>query len=332
MCLAKKTLLFFTVFALISYFSVGFDHGNVLLLDHLNINHEKSRHDLVKAFYFDILGLSVDPRKAENVAKGRKTLWANAGITQFHLPEATTAQVFDGVITLSYGSDNDLLKVENNLKQAPKFLESGGYFSWMNIEGGKIRCVDPWGSSFLLIVNPGAKDERGVQPGEPSVPLAMSDLCINIPRDSSIEGIVRFYEYTFGAPCVAKNLDECQIAVSPQQTLSFKRVLNDRIVEHSDLRTDENGISNYGAHISMYVNDLPFSYKRAAELGCTFVNHRFKRQAFSLDEAIEQCMFRVLNIVDPIDLDAGPIIRLEHEVRSTKTKEGTKYKSCPFYV
>lgn len=70
--------------------------GQVLVLDHLNINHEKSRHDLVRAFYYDMLGLVPDPRKAENMEKGRKTLWANAGITQFHLPEAEKAQVLDG--------------------------------------------------------------------------------------------------------------------------------------------------------------------------------------------------------------------------------------------
>ncbi len=63
------------------------------MLDHLNINHESGRHDLLKKFYFDILGCSVDPRKEENLAKGKKTLWANAGINQFHLPEAATAQV-----------------------------------------------------------------------------------------------------------------------------------------------------------------------------------------------------------------------------------------------
>lgn len=69
----------------------NFTPGNVLLLDHLNINHEKSRHDLLRAFYFDTLGLAIDPRKTENLEKGRKTLWANAGITQFHLPGQSMA-------------------------------------------------------------------------------------------------------------------------------------------------------------------------------------------------------------------------------------------------
>ena len=80
----------------------AWDFNNVLVLDHVNMNHEKGRHDLVKAFYFDVLGLTADPRKAENLELGRKGVWANAGITQFHLPEADAAQVLDGSITLVY--------------------------------------------------------------------------------------------------------------------------------------------------------------------------------------------------------------------------------------
>jgi hypothetical protein len=40
-------------------------------------------------------------------------------------------------------------------------------------------------------------------------------------------------------------------------------------------------------------------------------------------------MFRILDVVDPQDVGAGPIIRLEHEVRSVTKADGTKYKSCP---
>ena len=55
-----------------------------------------------QAFYFDLLGLTADPRKAENIAKGKKTLWANAGIAQLHLPEgAPNAQPLDGRLTLA---------------------------------------------------------------------------------------------------------------------------------------------------------------------------------------------------------------------------------------
>ena len=49
--------------------------GNVLIVDHLNINHEKSRHDLATAFYSGVLGCVADPRKAENLEAGKGTLW-----------------------------------------------------------------------------------------------------------------------------------------------------------------------------------------------------------------------------------------------------------------
>lgn len=71
---------------------------NVLVLDHLNLNHERGRHDLVNAFYFETLGCVPDPRKAENLKLGRKGVWANAGMHQFHLSEGATAQVFDGEV------------------------------------------------------------------------------------------------------------------------------------------------------------------------------------------------------------------------------------------
>jgi hypothetical protein len=78
-------------------------YGNILILDHLNINHEMGRHDWLKDFYFDSLSCAVDPRKEENLLKGTKTLWTNIGAHQFHLPEGKpVAQVLDGVVTLEF--------------------------------------------------------------------------------------------------------------------------------------------------------------------------------------------------------------------------------------
>ena len=51
--------------------SVGLQTNNILILDHLNINHEKGRHDLLKAFYFDVLKCAVDPRKWQALRSAR---------------------------------------------------------------------------------------------------------------------------------------------------------------------------------------------------------------------------------------------------------------------
>lgn len=80
----------------------------------------------------------------------------------------------------------------------------------------------------------------------------------------------------------------------------------------------------------MYVADLSATYQRAAELGVAYVNPRFSRRAYTLDQALQDCMFRCLNIVDPENVQDGPILQLEHEIRSVVKVDGTKYKSCPF--
>ena len=65
----------------------GLETANrVLLLDHININHEKGRHDTLKAFYFDFLGCAIDPRKHENYLAGTKTVWANIGASNSFVP------------------------------------------------------------------------------------------------------------------------------------------------------------------------------------------------------------------------------------------------------
>lgn len=121
--------------------------NNILILDHLNINHEKGRHDWLKAFYFEILGCAIDPRKEENLLANRKTLWANCGSQQFHLSEGSPdAQVFDGVVTLSYES---LSSVKQRLAYVPAVLDSSK-FSWKLVHEG-IFVTDPWGTKFMLI-------------------------------------------------------------------------------------------------------------------------------------------------------------------------------------
>ena len=99
---------------------------------------------------------------------------------------------------------------------------------------------------------------------------------------------------------------------------------------YSELGEDEEGRpTNGGVHLSMYVDDLGAVYDRADALDLAFVNYRFKRRALTKDEALEQCMFRVLDVVDPLAPDAGPIVQIEHEIRSCVKPDGSKYKSCP---
>jgi hypothetical protein len=313
--------------------------GGILILDHLNINHEKGRHDWLNAFYFHFLKLAVDPRKEDNVKAGKKTVWANAGAQQFHLPEGQPdAQVFDGLIVLVYP---DLAALKGRVQLAQENLK-GSKFSVMETREA-LLVTDPWGSRFRL--EQGSEEEhrdhRGRQPGGMSECLAMRDLTVFTPASARLEGIARFYQHVFGAPTtLSLDNQQCVVSVGPKQTLTFqkKQDVIAGAAHHTDLRQENiespDGYpafpSNYGPHVSMYVADLTPCYQKAQELGLAYVNPRFKRRAYNLEQAIDDCMFRCLDIVDPERPEEGVLLQLEHEVRSVVTRDGSLYKSCPF--
>mmetsp|Transcript_13732 Transcript_13732/g.20983 ORF Transcript_13732/g.20983 Transcript_13732/m.20983 type:complete len:375 (+) Transcript_13732:134-1258(+) len=306
--------------------------NNILILDHLNINHEKGRHDLLKAFYFDFLKCAVDPRKEENLASGRNTLWANIGSNQFHLPEGKPeAQVFAGEITLAYKDIQPLLA---RVPEAERKLQGSKFQVTHSKNCNFLLVTDPWGTKFRIESKPGAVDTRGSQDGAPSEGLSMTDLTVYVNNDANFAGIARFYEVVFGAEVQVHESKSVKVQVGPFQTLTFKGCSaadHDIDIAHDDLIESEEGISNFGPHVSMYIADLRSSYKKADALGAIYVNPRFKRRAYTMNEAIDQCMFRCIDIVDPDEPAAGPIIKLEHEVRSVIKRDGSKYKSCPFY-
>lgn len=308
--------------------------GDILILDHLNINHEQGRHDWLKAFYFDFLGCVVDPRKAENLANGRKTLWANIGAQQFHLPEGKPdAQVLEGVITLAFPDISAIAEKSNGAKEQ---LEESKFKMLQAMD--RLIVTDPWGTQFHLVQGQ-CRDERGEQDGGTSAGLALQDLTIYTPPRCNIAGIARFYQHVLNAPVLEVSHDCCVVSVGPRQTLTFASHPEGRAVVHDDLLDEQfdspegtpTYLSNYGPHVSMYIKDLPTAYHKAEKLGVAYVNPRFKRRAYTLAEAVDDCMFRFLDIVDPEQPEAGAILKLEHEIRSVIKRDGSMYKSCPFY-
>eukprot|EP00534_Pseudo-nitzschia_fraudulenta_P004581 CAMPEP_0201118970 /NCGR_PEP_ID=MMETSP0850-20130426/3156_1 /ASSEMBLY_ACC=CAM_ASM_000622 /TAXON_ID=183588 /ORGANISM="Pseudo-nitzschia fraudulenta, Strain WWA7" /LENGTH=413 /DNA_ID=CAMNT_0047384487 /DNA_START=139 /DNA_END=1380 /DNA_ORIENTATION=+ len=341
------------------------NNNNILILDHINTNHEKGRHDWLKAFYGkSFLGCAWDPRKIENLEKGRKTLWANIGAHQFHLPEGSPdAQVLDGVITVVHPSLEKLLEKEASIRAASRDDDDNdasclneSSFGVAAEEGGGAALVvtDPWGTVFRVVEEGehGNSDERGSQPGDDSVGTAVSDVTIHVPLGANLAGIGRFYQEILGAELAGGDDDSSvRIKMGPYQTLTFVPKESVGVDTHVDLRESapkEGGegagaalsaeqsagtsteLGNYGVHLSLYVADLPSCYQRARALGLAYVNTRFSRRAYTLEEAVADCMFRCLDIVDPASPEEGVILRLEHEVRSVVKKDGSKYKSCPF--
>jgi len=324
------------------------------------MNHQKGRHDQLKAFYFDYLKCGIDPRKVENMEKGRQTLWANIGAQQFHLPEGKPdAQVFKGEIRLCFDR-NDVHKLIQDYHESDiQNILKDSLFDLTEVSSDEIRVTDPWGSQFTIVASDKVKDERGVQDnyGDASRGRCMDDLTFYTPANANIAGIARFYEQVLDTPILELCCDEklgggrCVTSMGPYQTLTFQSKESeenagtgiddtDDANMHVDLRDEPESnppdqryyASNYGPHVSIYIRDIRGTYKRAEELGITYVNPRFKRRAYSEEEAVKDCMFRCLDIVDPEDVEAGAILRLEHEVRSVLKGDGGLYKSCPFDI
>jgi hypothetical protein len=340
--------MFYKLLSVVSLFSMLFESmafsvpfKNVLILDHLNINHEQHRHDQLKAFYFSFLQCAIDPHKKENLEKSRKTLWANIGAQQFHLPEGKPdAQILKGQITLGYPDIRKLLESYERDKDTQNILNDSK-FNIVLLNEETLEVSDPWGNKFMIVNTDRDKDDRGTQAGN-SLGIEMSDLLIQVPINSNMSGIARFYEQILDTPILECNDDTVIVSMGPYQTLTFAKSdnPNDGINMHVDLRDEpENNpegkpyfLSNYGPHISIYVADIRGTYKRADALGSVYVNPRFSRKAYDENEVVSDCMFRCLDIIDPLDVESGPIIRLEHEVRSVVKADGSLYKSCPFVV
>jgi hypothetical protein len=141
-----------------------FRNNNILIFDHWNINHEKGRQDWLLAFYVDFLKCALDPRKLDNLEdpdrrqnaglstpspSGKKrTLWANIGAHQFHLPQGKPdAQKLDGVITLVYEDLKPLLErypvVAPSLKESMFHMETEAE---ADDSSSVLKVTDPWGS------------------------------------------------------------------------------------------------------------------------------------------------------------------------------------------
>jgi len=291
------------------------DGNNILLLEHINLNHVKGRHDLVKAFYFDALGFAIDNRRVQNLEKGSGTLWANIGISQFHLPQDEVAQVIPGKIVLTYP---DLSVVKEHLSNADPVLQSTK-FSWEEQkETGNLLVTCPWGNRFEIIQGDD-RDPRGEQNdnlgGARSLGCSLAEVVVHVPAGTNLPGVARFYEAVLGARAEATSPGRARVRLGPRQRLTF-----------AALPAGAPPPRPYdGWHLAVYVRDLPGAFARADALGAVFVNPRFAGTdaADTLEEAMRIQQFRLRDVVDPEDPAAGAVLRLEHEVR------GTRRASCP---
>lgn len=125
--------------------------STLCLLEHINLN--VPNHEYILDFYVGLLGMGLDPRRAQNVAKGEGTIWCNCGSSQFHLPFGEEAQTIPGSIGLQYDT-LEPLKARLAQYDAPGNQDHPKPFSTYSIEkqeqgnGESVKIQDWYGNVF----------------------------------------------------------------------------------------------------------------------------------------------------------------------------------------
>ena len=112
-------------------------------------------------------------------------------------------------------------------------------------DGFDVSC--PWGTPMTIKIDGGAADPRGVQDGEASAPLHMTDIALHVSRGADLAGVQRFYTRVMGVPegdCTLVADQLLQLKIGPAQTLSFVAKL--RKANHAELGEDDEGRSRRG--------------------------------------------------------------------------------------
>ena len=316
------------------------DQSTLTLLEHVNLN--VPNHDYILPFYLNLLGLGLDPRKAQNIGTGGgsdgTTVWANCGASQFHLPYGNTPQVIPGSIGLRYATlvplKERLLLLEANNNKQNKCFKS---FEIVEGERGHVKIVDRYDNVFYCRQGDGEKQEATMRQPIVSTTTADTDtdnneLAIKYGRDESecrgidyvefncpigtADKIAVFYDSVFDATTSTAVDKDRKVALIGFGTVDE----NGRAQQYLLFRESEKPTPHHydGHHIALYVGqngaDFEQAFKNCETAGIVWVNPRFSDKADDLESAKAWNQYRFKDI---IDMESGiPIFELEHEVRS----------------
>ncbi len=174
--------------------------GNVVELQHVNLRVP----DQLKAtsFYISGLGLTRDPY----LMTGIDNMWANTGISQFHLPTGK-AQRLRGHVGLVLPSRRQLLE---RLARVRGQLE-GTQFAFTEA-ADHVEAICPWGNRYRCY-EPDARRFGRITLGIPYVEF-------EVPA-GTLPGIVRFYREILGAPASLED-GTARVLVANGQYLIFR--------------------------------------------------------------------------------------------------------------
>lgn len=302
------------------------DQSTLTLLEHINLN--VPNHDYILPFYVELLGCGLDPRKAENLLAGSKTVWANCGASQFHLPYGATAQVIPGKIGLVYDS---LEPLKERLAQVLKLEETKRCIQSHILADDHVELVDRYGNVFvcregsyvvnglkqpLLTTRDTDKFQRlATQYGCDSTECRGISFCEFMVPLGTADKICQFYDCVLDATASVVTHNGDNIAVVAFGDIDKQGRANQSLL----FRETSEKIPPYdGHHVAMYVGksaaDFEQAFKNAETAGVVWVNPRFSDKADTLQGAKHWKQFRLKDIVD---METGKkIFELEHEMRS----------------
>ena len=206
--------------------------GNVVELQHVNLQIP----DQLKAtaFYVSALGLTRDPY----LMTGIDNMWANAGISQFHLPTGP-AQVLRGTTGLVLPDRAQLL---HRLDRARRWLE-GTQYAFVEAED-HVDVTCPWGNRMRCHV-PDAEKLGRITLGMPYVEFDVAY--------GTLPGIARFYEQIIGTSTAMRD-GLLYVRVAREQFLTFRE-------------TDKPQPAFDGHHVQLAFVDFGGIYSRLNERG-----------------------------------------------------------------
>jgi hypothetical protein len=206
--------------------------GNVVELQHVNLRVPNQLH--ATAFYISALGLTRDPY----LVTGIENMWANVGVSQFHLPTGP-AQVLRGTVGLVLPDRAQLL---HRLQQARRWLDGTRY--GFEEQAGHVDVTCPWGNRIRCHA-PDAERFGRIKLGMPYVEFDVAP--------GTVDGIVRFYREIVQAP--ASIVDgEARVLVANGQYLTFRE-------------TDAPQPAYDGHHVQLAFVDFGGVHARLAERG-----------------------------------------------------------------
>ncbi|GKY98060.1 hypothetical protein MPSEU_000764000 [Mayamaea pseudoterrestris] len=312
--------------------------SSLLLLEHVNINIPSHEHI---DFYLNLLNLGLDPRKAGNVMNNNetssKTLWANAGVSQFHLPYGETAQVIPGHVGLTF---RNLQQLRNRMQQFPSSFQSAVETIDARTNVTVMTLTDHYGNVFkcrqqqsLIMTD----SDYQLQP-QPIVGTSESDVAtrgadlfarygktisdctgisyleFNCPVETAAV-IANFYEHVLGAATTVMSDANTTVAIIAIGQIDEHGRSDQSLV----FRETSEPLPPYdGHHVALYVGESPSAFDQAymncEQANVIWVNPRFSDAANTIEAARHCKQFRFKDIVN---LNTGQVVyELEHEVRS----------------